>query len=77
MTLFFQILLENGANPNATFATLNTTSLMTAAFHGHTEVVKLLLDYGADVCAIDLQQSTALGYAFGGDIDFILLLNNV
>ena len=62
-----QVLLEHGADANATFATLSTTALMTAAFHGHTEVVRLLLDYGAEVRMVDLQQSTALGYAFGGE----------
>ena len=39
---------------------------MTSSYHGHLDVVKLLLDSGADPGAVDLQQSTALGYAFGG-----------
>ena len=60
------MMLSHGALVNMPFATLNTTSLMTASFHGHTEVVKLLLDAGAEVSAVDLQQSTSLGYCFGG-----------
>ena len=49
-----------------TFAELQTTALMTSSFHGHTEIVRLLLRRGADVKAVDIQSSTALGYAFGG-----------
>ena len=62
-----QVLLNNGAEVDATFATLNTTALMTSAFHGHTDIVRLLLSRGADVTILDMQQSTALGYAFGGE----------
>lgn len=61
-----QVLLNNGADVNAPFASLNTTALMTSAFHGHVEIVRLLLGRGADVHLLDLQSSTALGYAFGG-----------
>ena len=57
-----------GADVNATFAALNTTALMTSSFHGHVDVVRLLLQRGADVSAHDTQLSTALGYAFGGEI---------
>lgn len=64
--LCFQTLLECGADVNVPFAALNTTALMTSSYHGHVDVVKLLLDHGAEVHAVDLQQSTALGYAFGG-----------
>ena len=51
---------------NKPFATLSTTALMTSSYHGNIDVVKQLLDNGADPTVIDLQQSTALGYAFGG-----------
>ena len=61
-----QILIENGANVNLPYAMLNTTPLMTAAHHGNADIVKLLLERGANVNAVDLQQSTCLGYAFGG-----------
>lgn len=60
-------MLDNNADVNATFATLNTTALMTSAFHGHVDVVRLLLERGADCRMVDLQQSTALGYCFGGE----------
>ena len=62
-----QILLENGADVNSTFASLNTTALMTSCYHGHVDVVKLLIKFGGNVNALDSQQSTALGYAFGGN----------
>ena len=51
---------------NDAFANLKTTALMTACFHGHAEIVEILLRNAADVQAVDLQGSTALGYAFGG-----------
>ena len=61
----FQVLLDYGTDVNTTFATLNTSALMTSSYHGHIDIVRELLDRGADVKAVDLQQSTALGYAFG------------
>ena len=61
-----QTLLDCGADVNVPFAALNTTALMTSSYHGHTDVVKILLEHNANVHAVDLQQSTALGYAFGG-----------
>ena len=64
--MYSQSLIEGGADVNKPFATLNTTALMTSSYHGHVDVVKCLLENGADSGAIDLQQSTALGYAFGG-----------
>jgi len=61
-----KVLIDHGGNVNATFANLETTSLMTSSFHGHTDVVRTLLESGANARAIDLQGSTALGYCFGG-----------
>jgi len=61
-----QMLLDYGAEVNATFATLETTALMTSSFHGHAQIVRMLLDHGASAKAVDTQGSTALGYAFGG-----------
>ena len=63
----YQVLLEHGADVDFAFASLNTTALMTSAFHGNIEAVTLLLKNGANVRALDLQKSTALGYAFGGE----------
>lgn len=45
---------------------------MTSCYHGHVEIVRMLLQRGADVQAEDLQKSTALGYAFGGRTHFII-----
>jgi ankyrin repeat protein len=59
-------MLKSGADVNFRFSSLNTTALMTTSFHGHVDILQMLLDAGADVTALDLQKSTALGYAFGG-----------
>jgi ankyrin repeat protein/ribosomal protein L12E/L44/L45/RPP1/RPP2 len=61
-----KMLLDYGAEVNATFANLQTTALMTSSFHGHVDIVRALLDHGASAKAVDTQGSTALGYAFGG-----------
>jgi len=68
------MLLDYGAEVNATFATLETTALMTSSFHGHSQIVRTLLDHGASAKAVDTQGSTALGYAFGGTALTQLLL---
>ena len=47
---------------------------MTSSYHGHVDVVRVLLEKEANVHTVDLQQSTALGYAFGGKLQFILAL---
>ena len=61
------MLLDYGAEVNATFAQLETTALMTSSFHGHSQIVRVLLDHGASAKTVDTQGSTALGYAFGGN----------
>ena len=60
------MLLDHGAHVDFPFAALQTTALMTSAFHGNIEAVTLLLKNQANVRALDMQKSTALGYAFGG-----------
>lgn len=67
LVVFLQLMLKSGADVNYRFASLNTTALMTTSFHGHVDILQTLLNAGADVKATDLQQSTALGYAFGGE----------
>jgi len=62
------MLLDYGAEVNSTFATLETTALMTSSFHGHAQIVRTLLDHGASAKTVDSQGSTALGYAFGGTV---------
>ena len=54
-----QILLVNGANPNIKYNS-SVPVLMLAANKGHTEVVKLLMDKGADVNAKHTDGRTAL-----------------
>lgn len=61
------MLLKHGAHVDFPFAALRTTALMTSAFHGNMEAVTTLLKNGANVRALDMQKSTALGYAFGGE----------
>ena len=77
--LFYpQVLIQNGADVNTPFAALNTTALMTSSYHGHVDVVRLLLENGADVQMVDLQQSTALGYSFGGEhLRYLLLFQQM
>lgn len=65
-----QILLENGAEHDFKFAQLKTTALMTAAYHGHGEIVRMLLRAGSNIHELDLQDSSALGYALGGSRNF-------
>jgi hypothetical protein len=65
------MLLDHGANVNETFANLQTTALMTSSFHGHEKIVRMLLSRGANPRAVDMQGSTALGYAFGGMFLFL------
>jgi len=72
-----RILLEAGANPNAT-AREGQTALMQAAGFGYEESVKTLIEYHADVNLVDHKGRTALMHAAtGGYVDAIpLLLNN-
>lgn len=60
------MLLDNNADINLPYAQNNTTALMTSAYHGHLDIIKLLLQYGADIQAEDILKSNAMGYAFGG-----------
>jgi len=102
-----EVLLELGADPNATSRTRMTplllatakrgsyrkaralvlggaevnrpgtgrdTPLHSAAFWGHEDIVRLLLDHGADVNARDERGYTPLGEAIRGDPDVLALL---
>jgi ankyrin repeat domain-containing protein 17 len=44
-----RVLLENGSDINAQIETNRNTALTLACFQGRTEVVRLLLSYGANV----------------------------
>jgi hypothetical protein len=58
-----EVLLDNGANPNARFGDEGWTALMVAAEGGRTPTVKLLLEKGADVNAKNNDGQTALMWA--------------
>jgi uncharacterized protein len=57
-------LLKNGVNPNQ--RQMGITALMTACNRGHVDVVRILLDKGADVNAKDWEGWTALMAASAG-----------
>jgi uncharacterized protein len=57
-------LLKNGANPNE--RQMGITALMTACNRGHVDVVRILLEKGADVNAKDWEGWTALMAAAAG-----------
>ncbi len=59
----FKILIKAGVNVNNQLKVSNSTALMSAAFSGDLEKVKLLVDAKADVNLKDKDQQTALFYA--------------
>ncbi len=58
-------LLDKGVDINADFgAPRGWSPLMTAAFHGHLAIVKLLVEQGADLAALEIDRwATALDLA--------------
>jgi catechol 2,3-dioxygenase-like lactoylglutathione lyase family enzyme len=65
-----RVLLERGADPNAREQGDNTTPLHWAAALGHVDVVRALLDAGADVQGVgDLHEGDVIGWAtLGGPV---------
>jgi hypothetical protein len=61
-----QLLYDNGADPNVQ-GYLKSTPLHSAAFRSCTEVVKILLEYGADAEARDESGETPLYFVFRHD----------
>jgi Ankyrin repeats (3 copies)/Histidine phosphatase superfamily (branch 1) len=62
--------LANGANPNTQYGQVGKTAMMLAAKRGHTDVVKLLLRYGASPslsCGDFPDRTTALDRARLGE----------
>jgi ankyrin repeat protein len=64
-------MLKKGAKFNLE-KTVKFTDLMAAAANGHTEVVKLLLEKGANPDLQDNESRTALDYAGNPDIRLLL-----
>ncbi|QHI69192.1 ankyrin repeat domain-containing protein [Tichowtungia aerotolerans] len=58
-----RLLLENGAEVNATDDIENFTALMYAAVEGLSPVVDILLEYGADPNMVDVDNDTAANFA--------------
>lgn len=68
-------LIQEGHDVNKAFPIVGTTALMLAASQGHTELVQVLIDAGADVNARDFTGWTALhGAAYKGSSKVVLLL---
>jgi ankyrin repeat protein len=74
-----KLVIEAGANPNASWKRHRSfaagdgwTSLHIAGFNGEGEVVKILLDAGADVTSTDKDGATPLHVAKGDAVEFLL-----
>ena len=68
-------MLTDGADPNAQDPQSGSTMLSIAALMGHTEVVALLLEHGADVNVKSRDGGTALhAAAFLGRVETVKLL---
>lgn len=69
------MLIGKGALVNSRESRNGATPLMVAAFEGHEDVVRILLEAGADVNAKDAEGNTALSLATTrGHQDVIKLL---
>jgi uncharacterized protein len=69
------LLLSSGAGVNTPSGGDESTPLMHAAAHGHASLVKVLLERGGDVHALDNQGNTALTIAAaGGSTEIVGLL---
>lgn len=62
-TQMLALLLKKGLNPNATRKSDGVTPLMLEVTGGSASSVKLLLDHGANIHAVDKHGGTALQYA--------------
>lgn len=58
-----RLLLESGANPDTMGKWPQGTALMRAAQLGRVEIVRLLLDFGAEAGLRDCRGNTALSFA--------------
>ncbi|KAF5401982.1 Ankyrin repeat domain-containing protein 17 [Paragonimus heterotremus] len=70
-----EMLLKHGADPNFRGKKVECTPLMEAASVGYTDIVRLLLEYGAAVDQESSTRNTALHYAAtAGHLDCVRLL---
>ncbi|OON21775.1 ankyrin repeat protein [Opisthorchis viverrini] len=70
-----ELLLKHGADPNFTGKKVECTPLMEAASAGYTDIVRLLLEYGACVSQESNTGNTALHYAAtAGHLECVCLL---
>lgn len=58
-----KMILENGQDPNIQFTERNTSPLLLAVSSNHPDMVKLLLEYGADVYFVGENKQNALDIA--------------
>lgn len=69
------LLIDSGADVNAVNFHSHGTALMSAAVNGYTEIVKAMLEAGANVNAINIAGSTALMHAkVGGHNEIVDIL---
>jgi ankyrin repeat protein len=69
------IAIASGLTRNLSSRFQHLTALSAAASSGHTEIVQLLLDKGANINAADLNGGTALYYAdWNGHTEIVQLL---
>lgn len=61
--LIVELLLGKGANPNLNYSMQNSSPLIFAAYGGKDKIVKLLINYGADLNHIANDGATAVGAA--------------
>lgn len=58
-----EVCLQNGANPNSQFSTMQITPLLLAVSVSSLETIQILLDNGADVTMADIRGTTPLHLA--------------
>jgi ankyrin repeat protein len=68
-----ETLLKHGANPNVLNGN-NANALFFATTFGHTQIVKLLLQYNVNTLQVDRMGKTALDYAIGQENTEIISL---
>ena len=70
-----KFLLEIGMDPNETQSS-ESTPLHAAAYYNHSDIVELLIEYGAKVNSTNIYNNSALDEAYFPNIKQILMKNN-